>query len=68
MMMTKMSLVISVKKFTLIGLNLNFPSTLDMYTSIGYTRGKEAGRMSKQLKNVRCGKHTINEGILALQQ
>jgi hypothetical protein len=42
MMMTKMSLVISVKKFTLIGLNLNFPSTLDMYTSIGYKRGKEA--------------------------
>jgi hypothetical protein len=40
--MTKMSLAISVKKFTLIGLNLNFPSTLDMYTSIGYKRGKEA--------------------------
>lgn len=38
MMMAKIIFVISVKKFTLIGLNLNFPSTFDMYTSIGYRK------------------------------
>lgn len=36
--MVKIIFVISVKKFTLIGLNLNFPSTFEMYTNIGYKK------------------------------
>lgn len=40
MTMAKIIFVISVKKFTLIGLNLNFPSTFDMYTNIGYKKNE----------------------------
>jgi hypothetical protein len=36
--MVNIIFVISVKKFTLIGLNLNFPSTFEMYTNIGYKK------------------------------
>lgn len=43
MMMANIIFVISVKKFTLTGLNLNFPSTLHMYTNIGCRkRGRDA--------------------------
>jgi hypothetical protein len=35
MTIAKITFAISVKKLTLIGLKLNFPSTLDMYTKTG---------------------------------
>jgi hypothetical protein len=38
--MVNIIFVISVKKFTLIGLNLNFPSTFEMYTNIGYKKNE----------------------------
>jgi hypothetical protein len=59
MMMAKMILVISVKKFTLIGLNLNFPSTLHMYTNMGYKKGG--------IEAVKCQTNLIMYNMIIIQ-
>lgn len=45
MTIAKITLAISVKKLTLIGLKLNFPSTFDMYTKTG-CKGIKKGKFS----------------------
>lgn len=49
----KITFAISVKKLTLMGLNLKFPSTFDIYTSIGCNRSKT----TKNAKNLQRQTH-----------